>query len=373
MNTDIDYYNIGMNITDMDELVVNSSCLQYIDPTQGGHPRLFVDYVTGKLQDKKSKGLQNGSLIHDYMEHEEDFIVSPVDKPTDSIVNLTKEFYKCWIDQSTLYKNTEIPEDIKVKVELQNLCKKLNGDSADYDTDFLKKVLYTITIARITAEYNKNLKTDTVIRHFRDQGLSYFFFLLRAENKVIISPSSKVIISNCIDSIKSCTNLQKLLNLKGKHLKECVILFKYRGLNCKSKLDRIIINVNTKSVVYLDYKSYGLGTLLHGFKPDSTMPGRSAVEKYKIYRQLAFYYKAIVAYLGETYPDINLSDWKIQPYVIGISTKYYECIPFKVRYDNLLRIGMTDLNNIISRIIRHYELGNWEKTFEELDNAQFTL
>lgn len=116
---------------------------------------------------------------------------------------------------------------------------------------------------------------------------------------------------------------------------------------CKSMLDRLVIDHDNKTIKLIDLKTTSnLGTF------------HKSVDKYKYYRQLAFYWKAI------EYEFKNLQDYKRENYIIALRTKELpECKVFEISND-LIELGNKEIENLMKDISWHFENDSWKYSRE---------
>lgn len=122
-------------------------------------------------------------------------------------------------------------------------------------------------------------------------------------------------------------------------------------VNCKSLLDRVIINHDTKTIKLIDLKT----TSFSDFK--------GSFNKYDYARQLAFYWLAITHYFINTFKDKNISEYKQESYIITVNTNDASVNVYKIKEDILLE-KTEIIYKILNDINWHLKTNNWEYTRE---------
>ncbi len=169
--------------------------------------------------------------------------------------------------------------------------------------------------------------------------------------KVVLPTSSK----NKLYEIRSKLYEHKKSNelLYGNDLlyevhNEFPIMWEYNGIECKSMLDRVIIDKEKHIVTIVDLKTSA-----------SFDEFEKKFYEYKYYRQLAFYTLAIKEYLktqGE-----NPDQYWILPYVIAINMKEpTEVKVFLVDEDDYIKVGEVEIKDIMKELKWHFDNNLWD-------------
>lgn len=131
---------------------------------------------------------------------------------------------------------------------------------------------------------------------------------------------------------------------------EFPILWKYPGfeLDCKSMLDRVVIDHEKKEIKLIDIKTT---SHLSEFKD-------KAIE-YRYNRQMAFYWMALAWYFKNEL-KLNMSEYVTETYIVAISTtEPTEVRVFKVM-DNTLNDGLKEIEQIMPELAWHFEKEKWD-------------
>ena len=146
------------------------------------------------------------------------------------------------------------------------------------------------------------------------------------------------------------------------------VYFKHHNVDCKSKLDRIIVDDKNKTVTIVDLKT--TSSQVYGeCKPLNTNTGilfrdwhttgfMYSCLQYAYYRQLAFYIKAAQA----EYPD-----YKIESFIIAVDTKgSYDVAVYKLP-EEWLKEGDNEIQCLLSEYKHYKESNNFnvKQGFEE--------
>ena len=131
------------------------------------------------------------------------------------------------------------------------------------------------------------------------------------------------------------------------------------NLQCKSMLDRIVIDHKEKIIRLIDIKTTSkIGEFKQSF------------EDFKYYRQLAFYWMALYYELtqGLMKDKLNIDDYKKETYILALHTRDLpEARLIKIPEDKLDE-GLSEIDNIISDIKWHFDNDLWDHTREYYEN-----
>jgi hypothetical protein len=124
-----------------------------------------------------------------------------------------------------------------------------------------------------------------------------------------------------------------------------------KSFQCKSKIDRLVIDHVNKAYQIIDLKSTS-GSL-------EEFP--NSVRYYKYHRQMAFYCKAVEALLGKGYQLFPV-------YTCAMETRGYNRVRLFQLDQSLLELGRLDLLHQLKRISYHQETMDWMHPMEEEEN-----
>lgn len=313
---------------------ISNSALGHIDPLNGGNPKQFRKYMDGLIEESSS-GFQLGTLVHQMILEPETIEMEPTNVPGPKVKEI--------IDKLFAIMREEYP-GLTDHFSLEESIEKINID--DMLVDFYKS-------------RSLQSKHATLIK----DGSEYWFALCQAADKTLVSPDVFRQVHECMDSITS-HDLAKFLLIGGddgewdEALNEAEITWKEEWqltmdeppveLDMKAKLDRILINHETKKIALVDLKT--TRSPLGKF--------HDTVIKYEYHRQLAFYQFA----LSRAYPEYTIDT----AYIIAIQTnKSYPCEVFLID-ESYLEIGWNRACQLINRVCFHTQLGNWNTSQESM-------
>jgi hypothetical protein len=121
------------------------------------------------------------------------------------------------------------------------------------------------------------------------------------------------------------------------------------GLECKSMIDRIIIDHKNKKVTLVDLKTT---SHLSEFK--------EKFKEYKYYRQMAFYWMAIYWYFKNTLTDKNIDEYLKETFIVAIGTKDpVEVKVFEVT-EGRLNEGFFEIFPLLTQLQWHFTEQKWD-------------
>jgi hypothetical protein len=296
---------------------ISNSALSLINSSQAGSPQLYKLYKDGKILRKpQTLSLENGSLLHLYCEKPELFEVSHITKPNESIQKIVEQYF---------------------------LIKDIHP--------FLSQDELLVKAGRLAEYYNK-YKDETLLNTIKKTNiLEYIEEIEKNNEKHILTAEQKITIENCINSLKTHGGCNKYLfevpeGYEVYH--ELEIYFEYLGQQCKNRLDRVLVNHDTKHIILVDLKTTSKRVFYF----------RESWEFFHYYRQPAFYKLG----LSTLWPG-----YKFDCYYPVVDTKYYTRHVYKIS-DSELDRGEIEYNSLINLIKWHEERDEWNYTKEEYEN-----
>jgi hypothetical protein len=124
---------------------------------------------------------------------------------------------------------------------------------------------------------------------------------------------------------------------------ELEVYWEYNGVECKSAIDRLIIDHKNKVIKLIDLKT---SSSFEEFK--------EKFDEYKYYRQVAFYWMAI----NYKYPE--LKDYNMETYVVAINMKEPTEIKVFEISELTLKKGYNEILPLINQLKWHYLNNLWE-------------
>ena len=328
-----------------DKVAVSNSDMKNINPEQGGTPAKYKKYVIdGEKEQMESPSLENGKLIHLYVEDPGKFVVSDVERPTDTLAE--------WIEE---------------------VFSKVGPDHIDKESSLLREVILDCRDGR----YGK-MKEETVLAKFYDR-LDYMEHLALATNELCMTGKQKELVAKCTDSLRANKLASKLLFEEGDtfgdvEYNELPVYWEEKvpvygetdeangeevvkqTLKCKALIDRLQVSPTNKRAVLTDLKTTG--------KPISLFPG--SFKYYRYGRQVSWYLLAVCRFLEEQYPDIPVEDWALEANIVAVETTgLYETKVFGVTPE-VTDKGMSEYKDCVERIAYATYHNEWVQTREEV-------
>ncbi len=265
---------------------VSNSMLSWMEEGPG----YFLGKLMGDIEQRESLAMENGTLLHLYIEDPSKFIISDVEKPAGMMGTYLEEFVSSGENHDAAY----------------------------------KKAGFLISP---TAVQKKFLET---------KNQDYLAYLMDSQGKLALTKDQKTKIEGGINALTSDERCKKYLGLvEEPHLEilnETVILFDQciygpSGekilIPCKAKVDKIIIDHKEKRVIISDLKTTSINPrgILYRKRPEDLSTGYAYLDYggtnwlgkyliYRYYRQKEFYREAVEWYLTKEL-GLDLSTYKL--------------------------------------------------------------
>jgi len=120
------------------------------------------------------------------------------------------------------------------------------------------------------------------------------------------------------------------------------------NIECKSMLDRIVIDHDKKIIQLIDLKT---SFNIYEFK--------ESFDKYQYYRQMAFYWLALIWYFKNKL-HLNITDYTKETYIIAISTTALSEIKVFKILEQQLNNGLSEINRLMTNLSWHFENNKWD-------------
>jgi len=312
-----------------DVVAISNSSLSKINPSQSSHPKKYKAFINGKEEKLNTLSLERGKLLHKWVEDPNAFEVSEIEAPSDMGIVWVKEILR---------------------------LEKVNKITAEEELDVVFDKLILMA-KNNTGVYVTTKKEFTIIEKFKKDLLEYYTFLKYPSDKIAITKTTKNILFSCYHSLYAHPIANRLLfeQLEDVQvLNEQAIYFDIEGVNCKSLLDRVIIDQKNKKIKIIDLKTTS--------KAVGNYPNEFAY--YRTYRQLAFYGKAIIELLKQLgYTDIQ--DYEISYHIVAVETiGQFTTQVFDIDIEWINK-GIQEYLELIKLIQWHTSTDNWELTKDE--------
>jgi len=305
---------------------ISNSALNALDPEMGGSPAKFKKYMDGVYESKESLSLERGSLLHSWLEHQDNFIVADLDKPTGQMGAYVESYYK-------------------------NLI-------AGYDSVSASEIAY--------AEVGfKRDKIETVLKKFTEpENAEYFHFLEEATGKNVLTKATKEILEACKQSIQNNKIAWELICKPWPHKEKELYWCDNLELQRKVKIDHLTID-NNKGIIWLtDYKTTSKSA--YNFK--------DTLDYWRYYRQLEYYKEAILSVDSHTYfVEDDIKDYTVICNIIVCETfGDFNTVVYNINQSYLDK-GREELDSLLQRAKWHIDNDIWNQSKEEYPQGYISL
>jgi len=196
---------------------------------------------------------------------------------------------------------------------------------------------------------------------------NYIKFLRESKNKTIISSKTMRTIRSIAEEVKHHKMASKLLSEDSiiddgiLRFSELQILWDYKGIKCKSMLDRVVIDKNKKIVYLVDLKS-----------TKSILEFKSSFERYNYHRQLSFYGMALATKLEElaNLTEDELLEYQIVGVIIAIDKITSEVKVFKIS-EKILNKALPEVTSLLERAKWHIDNNKYDYSREYYEGEGF--
>lgn len=370
----------------VDNPVISNSALSCINPEQGGSIRKFLNFFSGEGERKNSLSLEKGKLIHKYIENKDAFVLSELVEPTEMMSKLIKECVTIAINKGPQLNGVDTNIVSKNKAEKNRATEVLEIQSYYEKLSNLLEVSVedSIRIFRVARERTQSYMSQgegTVLNNIVSKKLEtdYIKFLKKSNGKIILSKDVKTAVEGAVQSLYNHPLVSKLLRLQQDDGVEDVnpdeivyrelpvywtdnvplVGFQERiQVECKALLDRLVINHVLKTITLTDLKSTA----------DCIYLFQVAFERYRYYRQVAWYTRAINFWFKLLYPNLNLQEYKLVVNIIPVETTgLFLTGVYRVDQTWLFK-GTTEYRNLMERYAWHKATGEYIYSKEEHQN-----
>ena len=333
--TEKDYYAVP---------AVSNSSMSTVNPEQGGTPLRYKTYVIDKGPgEADTPSMQNGKLVHLYVEDPTQFLVSDVERPTEKLAEWVEKVHSTF----PAIAKSDIKDNEAMKIHALSFMEKY-GNTKDPDKIWEKFLL----------------------------GIDYYEFLCDSEGQICLTSSQRSVVEGCVESLKKNQLASKLLfeftelfggramNEEALYWEEEVQLFSTSiKLDCKALLDRITLDPISKTATLIDLKTTGKPIAVFG----------ESFKFWRYYRQMGWYRRAIQVFLGDLYGEFEASEWTIDVYIVGVETHgLYETRVFKIS-ESYLEKGEQEAMGLVERIAHATYYGSWNQCQEEKSTGYLML
>lgn len=235
--------------------------------------------------------------------------------------------------------------------------------------DFVASKKKTVKDKAIEA-YNKNYKApnDKKALELQESNTDYIKYLKSVKiYKDIINDSDWETLNEMKAELKNhklanellFSDPEELLNEKIIKKSELEIYFTFDGIECKSMLDRLIIDHENKEIKLVDLKT-----------TSNMFNFSESFDKFDYGRQLAFYWTALMYYCKESiFSDDDewfkkFNEYKKTSYIVAIQSRgINECKVFRIP-EKTLDDYADEITDLMLRYKWHKENNKWDYTME---------
>jgi hypothetical protein len=334
----MNYYEYGSSRN----VVISNSLLSTINPEEDGHPLKTMQFLEKKLEEKDTKSINSGKLIHAYVENPRNFAIADFEKPSSDM--MCKLIYILSSEGYNSRTYTQYLDDAAELAGYSRKPKELDDNQKKY-LDYLNEISekeYAITKQESEILLNQinslksNLKINDELFNNYDDNADILTF-----NEVWIN-----------FKIPAITNIHEPIFIKDFEIE----------IPVKVLIDRLIINRKTLQVKLIDLKS-----------TRSIPKFQSSFEYYRYYRQLALYRlglkKLIVdkATVKDKYgqdftidlPNKNLNSYKFYTYIIAVENNGNYLTQIFDIPESWLNYGLEEAKVLSERLAWHIINNNW--------------
>lgn len=297
-------------------------------------PRRFMMRKQHEMSTKKSAAMELGSLIHGFALEPDKYIMAEVAPVGGKMGEYIKAYFQL--------EKVGTPEE-----RIAEMAYEMSGYKPSHS------------------------KPETILKSFKtkEENIAYYNFLKESDNKIALSPKDKTIIEGCLTSLRGHAVSNKLLfSTNNEAFSEKEIFFNQYDVDCKSKLDRLIIDHENKTITVVDLKTtsgmvYSECKKLKSktgilFRDYHTTGFLFSCLQYNYHRQLAFYINAAKS----LHPE-----YTVEAYMVAVDTKgSYDVAVYQLP-EEWLKHGREDIEKLLSEY-KHYKetnLWNTKKGYEE--------
>jgi len=293
-------------------------------------PKYFKDKLDGKIPNESTPVMENGTMRHAYLLQQEEF------KTLYRVLDFTvptsaqqKAFCQTYIDSNA-------PTD---------LLKASEAFKANY-------VINKLTEEDIAAKgLEMALKLKSYIKWLRDNATGQKTMTWAQYNSLKIMKENVLLHKKAKELLLTNQNSPEVITLNEFHINWDYPTRDGRVLPCKSLIDRLIINHETKTITLIDIKT----TI-------SVSNFKKSFEEYDYGMQCAFYWSAIYWYLANEL-KINPEEYAAETYIVAIENGSNQVRVFDVPNDIMYQ-KTANIEQTLTDIDWHFENNLWDFTKE---------
>ncbi len=301
-------------------------------------PRYYRDMLDGVIKNISTSAMDNGSMVHMYLlepdEFKEKYIILDFQTPTSA---QQKQF--C-LD----YVNSTANKSVLRAIEAFKANYSTNTKSED------KIAVESLEMALKLKSYIKFLRSSNAgkkVISWADMNM-----LIKIKENVRKHKKANELLFNIMESPNVIARNEFHINWEWQAKKPDLLEATRTKINCKSLIDRLIIDHDNKRIILADIKT-----------TVSTSSFAKSFIEYDYARQMAFYWAAIVWYIDNVL-KIDINGYSHETYIIAIqNNRSLECRVFEVPETRITE-KTKQIKQILSEIDWHMDNNLWDYTRE---------
>ena len=302
-------------------------------------PKYFKDMIDGVIEKKATPAMDNGTMVHAYLleEHEFKKNYKLMDIKTPSSPQ-QKQFCLDYIDSK----------------ENKAVLKASEAFKSNYNTTGQSEE----NIAKKGMEMALKLKSYIKWLRLKDEGQKIISWATM--NSLKITKENVRLHKKANELLFKTPESENVDIYNEFHIEWLYNIRDSAPIECKSLIDRLIIDHDNKKIILCDVKTTAS---INKFK--------SSFDEFDYGRQLAFYWFAITWFFDNIL-KVDISEYKPETYIIAISNMNdHSCRVFSIP-DLILFESSEKINKIMAELNWHINKGLWEYTKEyyEGDGAE---
>jgi hypothetical protein len=294
-------------------------------------PKYFKGRLDGTESFETTKAMENGTMTHMYLLQPDEY------KKTYKILNFTtptspqqKKFCQDYVNSKAVGANLKAAEAFKANYSTTG---KTEEDNAVKGLEMA-------------------LKLDSYIKWLETGGDAGNTITWSTSNQLKITKENVQLHKKASDLLFNNGNSPEYIAQNEFHINWNVKLQNGHLLECKSLIDRLIIDHENKVIKLVDVKTTA-----------DVNAFASSFKKYDYGRQMAFYWMAIIWYFDNEL-KIDISEYKSETYIVAIQNNgNCACRVFSIPEESIVA-KTTELAQILSDIDWHMSQDMWDYTKE---------
>lgn len=311
---------------------VSNTALGYINPEEKGCPEKFFDFLEGRFEQKESKAMLTGTLIHARILEPDTIQMITIPKISDNVRLIVDRIFNESYDDFKSMEDLSAYEEQIIEFAAQEgygqswkpatMVNKVRNEGGD---EYFKMMCENI---------GKTIVTDDI-----------FSNLIKIESAIKTNPAAKeLLFEETEDGIEVLNELEILFDLVADN---------GHTIQCKSKIDRLRIDHNNKSFKVIDLKTTSESV---EFFPKVFMFRH-------MYRQLAMYETAAQAYLEQNKHEMY---YPTTHSILACETTGYSRVRRFDVSDTLIKKGHEERKSLINRIAWHISMNERKNSMEDV-------